>query len=321
MAQESCASDNYACQWDQSIASSLGIARWAVTDYYNGKQKENGTYKGLKVGNYVERPGEIGSDYAYEFSIWDFIKSSVGPNTTEWAERGVEGSYLENQIGFYLGLAKHGAGLIDLLHANLTGSNVFITLHLNSMKGNSLSDKIKIPDSMLAGAMQTDFLMAVLPFIPKFKASRPRVSGGTFKSKEPAAFDMFDEASFGPLNQPEKVVTEKVVTKSAADRASEIHKAVPEATQRRTTIAVTETQEGIRVVSSSEKRLRPAQRKLLGNNEVEGVGLGHAEVTGVNYARGAGLNPIGTAASRPICSDCQGFLKDQNVKPLSPLKK
>jgi len=110
-------------------------------------------------------------------------------------------------------------------------------------------------------------------------------------------------------------------TKGAADRASEIHKAVPEATQRRTTIAVTETQEGVRVVSSSEKRLRPAQRKLLGKNEVEGVGLGHAEVTGVNHARGAGLNPTGTAASRPICSGCQGFLKDQNVKPLSPLKK
>lgn len=84
---------------------------------------------------------------------------------------------------------------------------------------------------------------------------------------------------------------------------------------------VTETQEGVRVISSSEKRLRPVQRKLLGQNEVKGVGLGHAEVTGINHARGAGLNPTDTAASRPICLDCQGFLKDQNVRLLSPLKK
>lgn len=86
-------------------------------------------------------------------------------------------------------------------------------------------------------------------------------------------------------------------------------------------ISLRETQEGISVVSSSEKRLRPAQRKLLGKNEVEGIGFGHAEVTGINHARGAGLNPVGTAASRPICSGCQGFLKSQGVKPLSQLKK
>ena len=95
---------------------------------------------------------------------------------------------------------------------------------------------------------------------------------------------------------------------------------MPEGTQSRTTIAVTETAEGTRIVSSSEKRLRPAQRKLLQNGEVEGVGLGHAEVTGINAARGAGLSPTGTAASRPICQSCQGFLTEQGVNPLSPLK-
>ena len=110
------------------------------------------------------------------------------------------------------------------------------------------------------------------------------------------------------------------VPNSAADRASEIHKAVPAATQNRTTIAVTKTAEGVRVISSSERRLRPAQRRLLRENEIEGVGAGHAEVTGVNHARGAGLNPTGTAASRPICNNCQDFLKQEGINPLSPLK-
>ena len=110
------------------------------------------------------------------------------------------------------------------------------------------------------------------------------------------------------------------VPESAADRATEIHRALSESTQQRTTAAVTETAEGVRVISSSEKRLRPAQRKLLRPNEIEGVGLGHAEVTGVNAARNAGLTPTGTAASRPICPNCDDFLQQNGIQPLSPLK-
>lgn len=67
--------------------------------------------------------------------------------------------------------------------------------------------------------------------------------------------------------------------------------------------------------------MRKSQRGMLGNNEIEGIGLGHAEVTGGNAARAAGLNPIGTAASRPICQGCQGYLGEQGIKPLSSLKK
>jgi hypothetical protein len=106
----------------------------------------------------------------------------------------------------------------------------------------------------------------------------------------------------------------------AAQRASIIHSKVPEATQRRTTIAVTETTQGTRIVSSSEKRLRPNQRKELKPGEVEGVGIGHAEVTGVNAAKELGLTPTGTAATRPICPNCSDFLRRQGVHPLSPLK-
>ncbi|MEM7351020.1 MAG: RHS repeat-associated core domain-containing protein, partial [Acidobacteriota bacterium] len=107
---------------------------------------------------------------------------------------------------------------------------------------------------------------------------------------------------------------------SAAARARELHQAVPRATQDRTTIAVTETREGIRVISSSEKRLRPAQRRMLLDGEIEAIGLGHAEVTGVRAAREAGLNPVGTAASRDICSECENFLFVEAVEPLSRLK-
>jgi RHS repeat-associated protein len=106
----------------------------------------------------------------------------------------------------------------------------------------------------------------------------------------------------------------------ATERAKEIHGALKEVTQRKTTVAVTETQEGIRVISSSEDRLRPAQRKLLKEGEVEARGKGHAEVTGVNAARAMGLTPTGTAASRPVCQNCAKFLEKEGVPALSPLK-
>lgn len=93
---------------------------------------------------------------------------------------------------------------------------------------------------------------------------------------------------------------------SAAERTKQLHSLLDPRAQRARTTAVTETEEGIRVISSSERRLSPAKRNALSKNEVEGVGAGHAEVTGVNAAKGMGLTPTGTAASRPICSGCAG---------------
>jgi len=102
------------------------------------------------------------------------------------------------------------------------------------------------------------------------------------------------------------------VSKGAGDRAKELHSVLDSRAQRMRTTTVTETKEGIRVASSSNNRLSPAQRAQLGKNEIEGIG--------VNAARNAGLTSTGTAASRPIYSNCAGFLKDQGVDPLSPLK-
>ena len=119
------------------------------------------------------------------------------------------------------------------------------------------------------------------------------------------------------LNETVHAVEE---AKTAEQRAKEIHGAVNPVTQGKTTIAVTETEEGVRVVSSSEKTLRPVQRKMLKEGKIEGVVVGHAETTGIKAARESGLTPTGTAASRPICPNCAKALENEGVKPLSPLK-
>jgi hypothetical protein len=109
---------------------------------------------------------------------------------------------------------------------------------------------------------------------------------------------------------------------SAATRATEIAGTMSARTQNSVTIAVTETEEGTRVVSSSEGALRPAARDALKAGEVQGRGAAgtHAEINGINAAKKQGLTPTGTAASRPICSNCAAEMKAQGVDPLSPLK-
>ncbi|MHB1058818.1 MAG: RHS repeat-associated core domain-containing protein [Rhodanobacter sp.] len=109
---------------------------------------------------------------------------------------------------------------------------------------------------------------------------------------------------------------------SAFERAGAIAGTMSARTQRSVTIAVTETQEGVRVVSSSEATLRPAALAALGDGEVAARGItgAHAEANGINAARGMGLTPTGTAASRPICAGCAQILEQHAVVPLSPLK-
>lgn len=109
---------------------------------------------------------------------------------------------------------------------------------------------------------------------------------------------------------------------TAAERATAIAGSMTERTKGSVTIAVTETEEGVRVVSSSEGALRTPARAMLQQGEVEGKGVArvHAEVNGVNAAKKMGLTPTGTAASRPICPQCAKTLDETGVKPLSPLK-
>ena len=90
--------------------------------------------------------------------------------------------------------------------------------------------------------------------------------------------------------------------------------------ERFVTLGVTETQEGIRVISSSSKTLEQSVIDLLQEGEVGVSGVGHAEVTGVGGARSLGLTPTGVAASRPICPSCASYLGEQGITPLTPLK-
>jgi RHS repeat-associated protein len=110
---------------------------------------------------------------------------------------------------------------------------------------------------------------------------------------------------------------------SAGSRATDLAGQMSTRTQASVTIAVTETKQGTRIVTSSEGTLRPGVKAALKPGEIAGQGAKgvHAEVNGVNAAKGAGLTPTGVAASRPICTNCAAALKDAGVKPLSPLKK
>ena len=105
----------------------------------------------------------------------------------------------------------------------------------------------------------------------------------------------------------------------AAARAGELANAMGK-TKDFVTIAVTETEEGVKIVSSSENALRPAVKALLNEGEVAAEGAGHAEVTGINAAKQMGLTPTGVAASRGICPSCAQTLVDLGIAALSFLK-
>jgi hypothetical protein len=110
------------------------------------------------------------------------------------------------------------------------------------------------------------------------------------------------------------------VVSSLEQRAKELHSLLDPRAQRMRTTAVTETKEGIKIISSSNDKLAAVQKAALNPGEVAAEGAGHAEVTGINAAKQAGLTPTATAASRPICPPCAQALKEQGVTPASPLK-
>jgi hypothetical protein len=107
---------------------------------------------------------------------------------------------------------------------------------------------------------------------------------------------------------------------TASTRAGQIQGALSPRTQRSVTTAVTETSQGVRVVTSSEGRLRPAQRAALQPGEVAGAGQRgvHAEVNGVNAAREMGLNPTGVAPSRPACPGCTQAMDELGIPIIGP---
>lgn len=79
-----------------------------------------------------------------------------------------------------------------------------------------------------------------------------------------------------------------------------------------TVIAVTDTQEGYRIVTSSERGvLRPEVRAILGPmdiGQVMGESGIHAEVKGIALAVQLKLKPLLVASNGRICEDCARFL-------------
>jgi RHS repeat-associated protein len=121
-----------------------------------------------------------------------------------------------------------------------------------------------------------------------------------------------------------KSKTAETAVKALDERAKEIHSVLPEATQRRTTTAVAEVtnSDGTTsvLVSSSEVRLRPAQRSVLKTEEVAVKGAGHAEQTIINHANANGQKVKAVGASRPICSNCENAINNAGAKPVGKLK-
>lgn len=91
--------------------------------------------------------------------------------------------------------------------------------------------------------------------------------------------------------------------------------------ERFVTLAVTETREGVRVISSSTAEVQPSVLQLLQKGEIDVTGIGHAEITGVEAAIALGLTPTGVAASRQLCPSCAEYLRSRGVVPLSPLRR
>lgn len=109
------------------------------------------------------------------------------------------------------------------------------------------------------------------------------------------------------------------------NRADVIQNTQPSALARNrstTAVAEIETADGSTqiVVSSSRRRLTPAQRNAMEQGEVEIKGDGHAEATIINYAENNGISVKRIAASRPICEGCQEIIGTTNAVIESPLK-
>lgn len=107
-------------------------------------------------------------------------------------------------------------------------------------------------------------------------------------------------------------------TASLEARAAEIHGALDPIAQTRRTTAALGTQEGTTVIGGGVRDLSPAQRALLQDGEMMAGGPGHAEVTTVLGARGAGLTPQEIVTTTNICPACQVVLRNEGATITGP---
>jgi hypothetical protein len=162
-----------------------------------------------------------------------------------------------------------------------------------------------------AGHLPPSFLLAVAGSIAAIDAPPP---SGPRPSPRPLPRELPPAAANTQATAP-RLTANARVTQLAEQGLSKIQR------ERFVTLAVTETKEGVRVISSSADELRPSVLQLLQKGEIDVTGVGHAEVTGVEAAIALGLTPTGVAASRRICPFCADYLRSRGVVPLSPLRR
>lgn len=199
-----------------------------------------------------------------------------------------------------------------IVNIDLDGRETGIAYHSEFVAMGATPQYYISPDDKVGAPLAA--AMSMLPIIGTGMAIGNAITSPSTGSIVGAGMSMLPGA--GPL------VADTLKGASAAERATAIAGTMSARTQRSVTIAVTETKEGIRVVSSSEKTLRPAAQAALKEGEVAAAGANkvHAEINGINAAKNMGLTPTGVAASRPICASCASQIEQHGVEPLSPLK-
>ncbi len=153
----------------------------------------------------------------------------------------------------------------------------------------------------------TDWYDSVLQGAPARNAAAPLRA----PKIEPSGIALGELASVSPVGVAAN-------TASLEARAAEIHGALDPIAQSRRTTAALGTQEGTTVIGGGVRDLSPAQRALLQDGEMMAGGPGHAEVTTVLGARGAGLTPQEIVTTTNICPACQVFLRNEGATITGP---
>ena len=107
-------------------------------------------------------------------------------------------------------------------------------------------------------------------------------------------------------------------TSRLTGRADDLSNALDEVAQNHRTSAVLAT-DGPDVLAGGGRDLNPAQRALVGENEVLAkLPNAHAEVTAVEHARANGLSPVAIGTSRDICPKCIPYLEESGATITGP---
>ncbi len=137
-----CGSDDYACQWDQSMASVLGVSRDAITEMYNGIREQQQNSKSDKSDN-SEKESQNGGGIWNRFVSWWGSDgpgpmgeiSGAAPSVLEETILEIEASNLSrNMKDIYIYRAKKALGSVSTLPLSTKGDYVALALEAIGLK-------------------------------------------------------------------------------------------------------------------------------------------------------------------------------------------